>query len=118
MYGSVFLGIDCNGKLYTDPEELVQNNFLKWLLGVNKYWNNNACRAETARFPLRIKAQCRTFRFWLTLANHKENNCYKLSQVAYNDMKRMKDKVFWSQKIKNFLYQTGLGNLWEKKHIF
>ena len=118
MYGSEIWGIDCNGKLDTDPEELVQNEFLKWLLGVNKYCNNNACRAETGRFPLRIAAQCRTLKFWLTLAKHKENNCHKLSQVAYDDIKQIKDKIFWSQKIKNFLYHIGLGNLWEKKHIF
>ena len=117
MYGSEIWGIDCNGKLDTDPEELVQNKFLKWLLGVNKYCNNNACRAETGRFPLRIKAQCRTFKFWLTLAIHEENNRYKLSQVAYNDIKWIKDKALWSQKIKNSLYHIGLGNLWEKAHF-
>ena len=33
-------GIDCNGQLNKDPAELVQNKFLKWLLGVNKYCNN------------------------------------------------------------------------------
>ena len=27
MYGSEIWAIDCNGKLYTDPEELVQNKF-------------------------------------------------------------------------------------------
>ena len=117
MYGSEIWGIDCNGKLDTDPEELVQNKFLKWLLGVNKYCNNNACRAETGRFPLRIKAQCRTFKFWLTLAIHEENNRYKLSQVVYNDIKWIKDKALWSQKIKNSLYHIGLGNLWEKAHF-
>ena len=47
MHGSEIWGIDCNGKLDTDPEELAQNKYLKWLLGVNKYCNNNACRAET-----------------------------------------------------------------------
>ena len=56
-------GIDCNGQLNKDPAELVQNKFLKWLLGVNKYCNNNAYRAETGRFPMRIKAQCRNFKF-------------------------------------------------------
>ena len=116
MYGSEIWGIDCNGKLDTDPEELVQNKFLKWLLGVNKYCNNNACRAETGRFPLRMTAQCRTLKFWLTLVKHEENNCHKLSQVAYNDIKRIKDKISWSQKIKNFLYHIGLGILWEKAH--
>ena len=59
-------GIDYVGKLDTDPEELVQSNFLKWLLGMNKYCNNNACRAETGMFPLRIKTQWRTVKFWLT----------------------------------------------------
>ena len=59
FYASEVRGIDCNGQLEKDPEELVQNKFLKWLLGVNKYCNNNACRAETGRFPMRIEAQCR-----------------------------------------------------------
>ena len=47
FYASEVWGIDCNGQLEKDPAELVQNKFLKWLLGVNKYCNNNACRAET-----------------------------------------------------------------------
>ena len=89
MYGSEIWGIDCNGKLDTDAEEIVQNKFLKWLLGVNKYCSNNACGAETGKFPLQIAAQCRTLKFWLTLAKHEENNCHKLSQVAYNDIKQI-----------------------------
>ena len=56
FYASEVWGIDCNGQLEKDPAELVQNKFLKWLLGVNKYCNNNACRAETGRFPMRIEA--------------------------------------------------------------
>ena len=83
FYASEVWGIDCNGQLEKDPAELVQNKFLKWLLGVNKYCNNNACRAETGRFPMRIEAQCSNFKFWLTLTKN-EN---KLSQIAYNDIK-------------------------------
>ena len=56
FYQSEVWGIDYNGQLEKDPAELVQNKFLKWLLGVNKYCNNNACRAETGRFPMRIEA--------------------------------------------------------------
>ena len=41
FYASEVWGIDCNGQLEKDPAELVQNKFLKWLLGVNKYCNNN-----------------------------------------------------------------------------
>ena len=70
FYASDVWGIDCKGKLEKDPAELVQNKFLKWLLGVNKYCNNNASRTETGRFPMTIAAQCR-----------------KLSQIAYNDIK-------------------------------
>ena len=56
FYASDVWGIDCNGKLEKDPAELVQNKFLKWLQGVNKYCNNNASRAETGRFPMTIAA--------------------------------------------------------------
>ena len=41
FYASEVWGIDCNGQLEKDPAELVQNKFLKWLLGVHKYCNNN-----------------------------------------------------------------------------
>ena len=49
FYASEVWGIDCNGQLEKDPAELVQNKFLKWLLGVNKYCNNNACRARVIK---------------------------------------------------------------------
>ena len=112
FYASEVWGIDCNGQLEKDPAELVQNKFLKWLLGVNKYCNNNACRAETGKFPMRIEAQCRNFKFWLTLTKN-EN---KLSQIAYNDIKWNENKAFWSKKIKSLLEQIGLGELWMKAH--
>ena len=41
FYTSKVWEIDCNGQLDKDPAELVQNKFLKWLLGVNKYCNND-----------------------------------------------------------------------------
>ena len=37
--------------------------------------------------------------------------------MAYNDIEWIKDKVLWSQKIKNLLYHIGLGNLWEEAHF-
>ena len=64
------------------------------MLGVNKYWNKNACRAETGRFPMRIEAQCRNLKFWLTLTKN-EN---KLSQTAYNDIKWNENKALWGKK--------------------
>ena len=82
------------------------------MLGVNKYCNNNACRAETGRFPMRIEAQCSNFKFWLTLTKN-EN---KLSQIAYNDIKWNENKAFWSKKIKSLLEQIGLGEFWMKAH--
>ena len=44
---------------------------------------------------------------------------HKLSQVAYYDIKRIKEKISQSQKIKNVLYHihVGLGYLWEKTHF-
>ena len=104
FYASEVWGIDCNGKLDKDPAELVQNKFLKWLLGVNKYCNNNASRAETGRIPMTIAAQCRNFKFWLTLTK----NEYKLSQIAYNDIKWEENKAFWSKKIKSLLDESTL----------
>ena len=71
LYGSEIWGVDCNDQIEKDPAELVQIKFLKWLLGVNKYCSNNACRAETGRFPMKIEAQYRNFKFWLTLQTSK-----------------------------------------------
>ena len=64
------------------------------MLGVNKYCSNNACRAETGTFPVKIEAQ----------------------QVVYNDIKSRMNKELWSQKIKHVLHQIGLGYLWTKAH--
>ena len=61
---------------------------------------------------MRIEAQCRNFKFWLTLTKN-EN---KLSQIAYNDIKWNENKAFWSKKIKSLLEQIGLGELWMKAH--
>lgn len=36
LYGSEIWGIDCAGKMDTDPADLVQNKFLKWLVAVYK----------------------------------------------------------------------------------
>ena len=87
FYASEVWGIDCNGQLEKDPAELVQNKFLKWLLGVNKYCNNNVCRAETGRFPMRIEAQCRNFQFWLTLTKSENNSKYMQLTMTLNGMK-------------------------------
>ena len=117
LYGSEIWGIDCTGQRDKDPAEIVQNKFLKWLLGVTRYCNNNACRSETGKFPLRIEAQCRNLNFWLTLTKHDESSDYKLSKAAYSDIKWLKDKALWNQKIKLFLDHLGLGDLWEKAHV-
>ena len=50
-----------NGKMDKDAAELVQNKFLKWLRGVYKYCNNNTCRVEPGRFPMKIDSKCRIF---------------------------------------------------------
>ena len=106
LYGSEIWGVDCNDQIEKDPAELVQIKFLKWLLGVNKYCSNNACRAETGRFPMKIEAQFTNFKFWLTLTKHPK---HKLSQVVCNDMKSRINKELWSQKVKRVLDQIGLG---------
>ena len=112
FYASEVWGIDCKGQLEKDPAELVKNKFLKRLLGVNKYCNNNACWEERGSFPMKIEAQCRNFKFWLTLTKN-EN---KLSQIAYNDIKRNENNVFSSKKIQSLLDQIGLGKLWMTAH--
>ena len=61
---------------------------------------------------MRIEAQCRNFKFWLTLTK----NGNKLSQIVYNDIKWNENKALWSEKIKSLLEQTGLGKLWMKAH--
>ena len=106
------MGIDCNGQLEKDPAELVQKKFLikSGCWEFMKYCNNNACRAETGRFPMRMEAQCGNFKFCLTLT--KDEN--KLSQIAYNDIIWNKNVALWSKKIKSLLEQIELGELWMK----
>ena len=111
LYGSEIWGVDCNDQIEKDPAELVQIKFLKWLLGVNTYCSNNACRAETRKYPIKIEAQYRNFKF-LTLTKHPK---HKLSQLVYNDMKLRMKKELWSQKIKRVLDQIGLRIPLEKR---
>ena len=99
LYGSEIWRVDCNEQIEKDPAELVQTKFLKWLLGVNKYCSNSVCRAETGKFPIKIEAQYRNFKFWLTLTKHPK---HKLSQVVYNDMKsRMNKEYYYGAKKSN-----------------
>ena len=114
LYGSEIWGVDCNDRMDKDPAELVQIKFLKWLLGVNKYCSNNAFRAETGKFPIKIEAQHRNFKLWLTLTKHPK---LKSSQVVYNDMKSRMNKELWSQKIKPVLDQIGLEYPSGQKHM-
>ena len=60
---------------------------------------------------MRIEAQCRNFKFWLTLTKY-EN---KLSQIAYNGIK-CENKAFWSKQIESLSEQIGLGEFWMKAH--
>ena len=79
LYRSEIWGVDCNNQIDKDPTELVHIKFLKWLLGVNRYCSNNACRAERGKFPIKMEAQYRNFKFLLTLTKHPK---HKLSQVV------------------------------------
>ena len=115
FYASEMKGIDCNGQLQKDPEELVQNKFLKWSPGGNKYCNNNVSRAETGRFPTRIEAQCRNFKLWLTLAKNKS----KLSQIACNDIKwneNTAQKLIGTDKVRRILDESTLCGHRNRKH--
>ena len=60
LYASEVWGIDCNGQLEKDLAELVQNKFAKWLLGINKYCNNNACGLRQEGFQWELKPNAGT----------------------------------------------------------
>ena len=62
---------------------------------------------------MRIEAQCKNFKFWLTLTKI-EN---RFSLIAHKDIKWNDNKAFWSKKIKSLLEQIGLGELWVKAHV-
>lgn len=59
-HGGEIWGIDCNGKLDTDPAELVQ---IKWLLGVNKY-----CTNRTTNYSGSLRAEAHHWRHCTTTA--------------------------------------------------
>ena len=61
---------------------------------------------------MRIEAQCRNFKLWLTLTKNES----KLSQIAYNDIKWNENTAFWNQKIESLLEHIGLGEFWMKAH--
>ena len=53
---------------------------------------------------------CKNFKFWIPLII-KEN---KLSPIAYDAIKKNKNKAFWSKTVRSTLDQIWLGQLWIK----
>ena len=52
--------------------ERIHTKFCKFLIGVNKYSSNLACKSEVGRYPLAISASLLSLKYWLHI-NDDEN---------------------------------------------
>ena len=73
----------------SDSLETFHCRFLKYVLGVNKYASNIACRGELGRYPLINKAKALAVKYWARL---EMTSSHLLINCAYQTMKRMESR--------------------------
>ena len=80
--------------------------YLKYILGVNKYASNIACRGELGRFPLTNRAKSMTVKYWANLEKGTPNT---FLNRAYKTIKSLNTE--WLQSIHFSLEINGLSCL-------
>ena len=84
-----------------NPIEILQNKFLKQLLGVQIQTTNIGVLLETGEIPLSIHAKN-----WSRVA---KKRCNSLVQMSYQDA--VKENLIWQQRICDDFFTIGLGNI-------
>ena len=106
MYMSDFWG--CQKLQKNNPIELIQNRFLKQLLGVQIQTSTTGILLETGCVPLSILAQCNCIKNWDRIAV--KRNCNILVEFSYKNV--VEKGLLWFEKIKTCLSAIGLQNIW------
>ena len=91
--------------------------FCKFLIGVNKYSSNLACKSEVGRYPLAKSASLPSLKYWLHI-NDKENNKSQDKFVFQSVSGKYEEKSSFGDQIKKFLNLIGFEHVWENKGTF
>ena len=91
-----------------NPIDIIQNKFLKQLLGVQVQTPTYGILLDTGQISLTLYAQKYCIKNWERIAIKKE--CNTLLQISY--MNALKLKLPWPIRIKNSLSINGLQNLY------
>ena len=106
LYMSDFWG--CLPLRKNNPIDIIQNKFLKQLLGVQVQTPTYGILLDTGQISLTLYAQKYCIKNWERIAIKKE--CNTLLQISY--MNALKSKLPWPIRIKNSLSMNGLQNLY------
>ena len=74
----------CLEESYIDfyPEK-IHTKFCKFLIGVNKYSSNLACKSEVGRYPLAISASLLSLKYWLHIKCRLDDTTFAVSSMKY-----------------------------------
>ena len=97
--------------------ERIHPKFCKFLIGVNKYSSNLACKSEVERYPLAISASLLSLRYWLHI-NVDENPKAYDNFIFQSLLNGDEIKSSFEDQIKSFLKVIGFDNVWQNKGSF
>lgn len=115
LYGCEIWGTFKNTK--TDSViELMQNKFLKSLLGVNKNASNCAVRGELGQYPLQVFINIAIIKYWFRLAT---KDCRELLYQSYlSQFRNNEPQSDWAIFVKNLLESHGFSEVWKNPFNF
>ena len=97
--------------------ERIHTKFCKFLIGINKYSSNLACKSEVGRYPLAISASLLSLKYWLHInddENPKAHDIFIFQSLLNGD----EIKSSFEDQIKSFLKVIGFDHVWQNKGSF
>ena len=107
-YGGELLNVD------SLEMEKVHTRFIKMVLGVNNKTSNLAVYGETGRFPLVLRRQLKSIKFWCKILALPDDNILKM---VYNNLLTLTNVGFktWVSRIEDLLCKVNMSHLFEEQ---
>lgn len=97
--------------------EKIHTKFCKFLIGVNKYSSNLACKSEVGRYPLAISAMLLSLKYWLHI--HDDKNPKMDDRFSFQSILNTNDiALSYNNQLKCFLEIIGFEHIWQNKGTF
>ena len=88
--------------------------FLKKLLGVKPNTNTSMVYAETGCAPMSTYIKKMMIKYWIKIIGNTDN---KLIHAAYNEMRNNEHRTNWATKVRDLLFETGFGYIWNDQNV-